>query len=96
MNILLFLFISFFAIGAWAQTQVSRDTITEQALLELPATEQRRADLRSALKTSMAAEVPSQEPTLEKMPVKRRLTEQQRARLRQQLRQQQPNEKLDF
>lgn len=96
MNILLFLFISFFAIGAWAQTKVSRDTVTEPALLELPASEQRRADLRAALKTSMAAEAPSQEPALEKIPVKRHLTEQQRARLRQQLRQQRPNEKLDF
>ncbi len=68
----------------------------EQTLLELPDPEQRRAELRSVLKTSMSVEAPSQESALEKIPAKRHLTEQQRARLRQQLRQQRPNEKLDF
>lgn len=79
-NVLFFLLISFSAVGVWAQPPASRDPTTA---------EQRRAELRSALKAQRARDAQDRkDQTLEIAPAYRHLSEQERADLRQQLRQQ--------
>ena len=79
----LFLLLFVGAVGAWAQLAPGRDLVLTQ-----PAPEQRRAELRSALKTPRSPEASGTERSLEKAPANRYLSEQERADLRQQLRQQ--------
>ncbi|MES2877785.1 MAG: hypothetical protein V4713_05130 [Pseudomonadota bacterium] len=86
----LFLFLSLFAVGAWAQAALSRDA----------ALERRRAELRSALQAARVREAPDKnqmkELTTENFSVSRQLSEQERADLRQQLRQQRRDATLNF
>lgn len=71
--------------GAWAQPPASRDPTTAKP----SAAEQRRAELRSALKAQRARDAQDRkDQTLEIAPAYRHLSEQERADLRQQLRQQ--------
>lgn len=79
----IFLFISLFAVAAWAQPAVSHDAAPEPT-----APEQRRAELRSALKAPHGQEEAGKDQTPTNVLAKRHLTEQERADLRQQLRQQ--------
>lgn len=78
-----FLLISLFALGSWAQSAVSRDAAPEPT-----APEQRRAELRSALKAPRGRAEAGKDQTPTNDPAKRHLTVQERADLRQQLRQQ--------
>lgn len=73
-----FLLISLFAVGSWAQPAVRYDT----------APEQRRAELRSALKAPGGREARASDQTPTNVPANRHLSAQERADLRQQLRQQ--------
>ena len=90
-QLLFFLLISFSALGSWAQAAVSRDMSPEQM-----APEQRRAELRSALKTPRGREARATDQTPENVPANRHLTEQERADLRQQLRQQRRDANPNF
>lgn len=85
-----FLLISLVAVGAWAQPAPNRETVASQS-----APEQRRAELRSALKAPGGREAQDKDPTLEKAALSRHLSTQERADLRQQLRQQRSDAKLD-
>ena len=84
-KILFFVLISLSAIGVWAQPPARSDETTA----ELSAPEQRRAELRAALKAQRARDAQDgKDQTLEIAPAYRHLSEQERADLRQQLRQQ--------
>jgi hypothetical protein len=86
-----FLLISFFVAAAWVQPAVSR------AAAPVPtAPEQRRAELRLALKEPRGPEEAGKDQTPAKIPAKRHLTEQERSELRQQLHQQQRQGGPDF
>lgn len=89
-NFRLFLLFVLVAVGAWAKPAVCRDNVPAQT-----ETEQRRAELRAALKAPRTREVPSKDQTLDKEPLNRHLSAQERADLRQQLRQQRLDAKLD-
>jgi uncharacterized membrane protein len=83
-----FLLTSVVAGGAWAQPAVSRENVTGQN-----APEQRRAELRSALRATRGDE--GQDQALEKAYLTRQLSQQEKADLRQQLRQQRRDARLD-
>ena len=85
-----FLLTSVVAGGAWAQPAVNRETAAAQT-----APEQRRAELRSALKATRGGEAQDKEQTLEKAYLNRHLSAQERVDLRQQLRQQRRDAKRD-
>jgi len=86
-----FLLFSLVALGAWAQPALSRDAAPAQT-----APEQRRAELRSALKAPRVQEEPQEKgQKLENGPANRHMSTQERADLRQQLRQQYRDAKLD-
>jgi hypothetical protein len=89
-NSCLFLFFAVFAVGAWAQPAVSRDNAPVQT-----APEQRRAELRSALKAPRGREAQDKDQVRENVPENRHLSAQERADLRQQLRQQRRDAQLD-
>lgn len=78
-----FLLLSLCAVGAWAQTTVSRAARPEQTALE-----QRRAELRAALKALQEREDQGKDQMFENVSAIRHLSMQERADLRQQLRQQ--------
>jgi len=78
-----FLLVSLCAGGAWAQTTVSRTTRMEPTALE-----QRRAELRAALKALQEREEQGKDQMFENVSAVRHLSTQERADLRQQLRQQ--------
>jgi hypothetical protein len=90
-NFLFFLIFSSVAAGLWAQVTVQSDAIFDSALLE-----QRRAELRSALKTQFDREQRSKDRVNESISASRHLSEQERADLRLQLRQQRREVKSDF
>lgn len=78
-----FLLLSLCAVGAWAQSAVGR-----AARPELAAVEQRRAELRAALKALQEREDQGKDQMFENVSAVRHLSMQERADLRQQLRQQ--------
>ncbi len=82
-NCLFFLLISFAAVGAWAQPAANPDVAVGQT-----ASEQRRAELRSALKVRRERETRAADQTLDEAPANRHLSPQELRDLRQQLRQQ--------
>ena len=79
-----FLLPSLVAAGTWMQPAISRDMAATPA----PAPEQRRAELRLALKAPHGQTAPNPAQTLDNSPANRHLSAQERANLRQQLRQQ--------
>ena len=85
-----FLLFSLVALGAWAQPALSRDTAPAQT-----APEQRRAELRSALKAPRVQEPQEKRQKLADGPANRHMSTHERADLRQQLRQQYRDAKLD-
>lgn len=85
-----FLLFSLVALGAWAQPALSRDTAPAQT-----APEQRRAELRSALKAPRVQEPQEKGQKLANGPANRHMSTQERDALRQQLRQQRRDAKLD-
>ena len=87
---LLFSLVALGAFGAWAKPALSRDTAPAQT-----APEQRRAELRSALKAPRVQEPQKKGQKLENGPANRHMSTQERAALRQQLRQQRRDAKLD-
>jgi hypothetical protein len=76
-----FLLFSLCAVGAWAQTTVSRAVRPEETTLD-----QRRAELRAALKALQEREAQSRDPLFENVSAERHLSPQERADLREQLR----------
>ncbi|MDD5332554.1 MAG: hypothetical protein PHS32_02315 [Rhodoferax sp.] len=90
----LLLAISLLSIGAWAQPAPNAQAAASQS-----APEQRRAELRQALRLAPAPaparDDQRQEPALKSTPEKRHLSPQERADLRQQLRQQRPDARSD-
>ncbi|MEO8120028.1 MAG: hypothetical protein ABI606_11995 [Rhodoferax sp.] len=78
-----FLLLSLCAVGVWAQTAVGRAVRPEPAALE-----QRRAELRAALKALQEREEQGKDQMFENASAVRHLSAQERADLRQQLRQQ--------
>ena len=79
----LFLLLSLTTLGAWAQPAPGRDAVAAQI-----APEQRRAELRSALKARRSSQAAGKQRAAENAPASRHLSQQERADLRQQLRQQ--------
>jgi hypothetical protein len=82
-HLLFLLLVSVVAVGSWAQTSITRDNAAKEAALE-----QRRADLRQALKALRAQEGLGKDQMFENVSADRHLSTQERADLRQQLRQQ--------
>lgn len=76
-----FLMVCVASIGAWAQPLGGREKVPAA-----PAHEQRRAELRSALKAPNAREAQAKNPPPKNAPANRHLSAQERADLRQQLR----------
>lgn len=79
----IFLLFSLCAAGAWAQTSVNRGVRPEQTTLD-----QRRAELRAALKALREREELGRDQLFENVSANRHLSTQERADLREQLRQQ--------
>jgi Na+-transporting methylmalonyl-CoA/oxaloacetate decarboxylase gamma subunit len=86
-HFLFFLVVSVVAVGSWAQASIGRDNAAKDAAKEA-ALEQRRADLRQALKALRAQEAQGKDQMFENVSADRHLSTQERADLRQQLRQQ--------
>jgi hypothetical protein len=89
-NFRVFLLFSLCTVGAWGQTTVSRATRAEEATLD-----QRRAELRAALKAMYEQEAQSRDQLFENVSAERHLSQQERADLREQLRAQRREVILD-
>jgi hypothetical protein len=75
--------------AAWAQTAAAGDGVAQTGM------EQRRSELRSALKTPRGRDAPDPQAMLANSPQPRQLSAQERADLRQQLRQQRRSDKVE-
>lgn len=84
-----FLLFSGVAVGAWGHPLPLGETAVSQIGLE-----QRRAELRSALKAQRIRELPDNDQTLKNTPLNRHLTAHEKAELRQELRQQRLDAKM--